>query len=33
MMRDPVADFADAVEARLNLGTLDRPTREDFDQV
>ena len=33
MMRDSVAEFANAVEPRLDLGTLDRPAREDFDQV
>ena len=33
MMCDPVAEFADAVESRLDLGTLDRTARENFDQV
>ena len=32
-MRYPVAEFADAIESRLNFATLDRPAREDFDQV
>src|ERR1700678_586451 len=33
MMRDPVAEFADGIEVWRNLGTLNRPAREDFDQV
>jgi hypothetical protein len=32
-MCDLVAEFADTIEASLNIDTLDGPTRKDFDRV